>query len=471
VRLFREGSEAGALIRLALPIVAVQVGMMAMGVVDTLMVGRVSAVALAAVAVGNIFVFGVVALGLGTLMALDPLVAQAVGAEDQPAIARAVQRGLVLAGVLSCGLSLALLPGETLLRLLGQPEEIVPLAAAYARANIPGVFPFLAFVMLRQSLQAMGRTRPIVVTIVAANGANVLLNWALIFGHLGSPPLGAVGSGWATSICRGIMAAGLLAFAWRDLRPALRPWRREALEPGALLRMFWLGLPIGVQIQLEYGAFGLIALLMGRLGTLAVAAHQVALNLASLTFMVPLGVSAAAAVRVGQAVGRNDAAGSRAAARAALVTGVGFMTTTAALFLLAPQLLARAYTPDMVVVGLAATLIPIAGVFQVFDGLQAVAAGVLRGWGDTRSPMIVNLIGFWLIGTPVSLYLGFVAGGGPRGLWWGLVAGLAVVALALLLLVRRRLAGDLRRVLVDELAPVPATATEGVVAPALETSA
>lgn len=459
MRLFRAGSETGALMRLALPIVAVQVGMMAMGVVDTLMVGRVSAAALAAVAVGNIFVFGVVALGLGTLMALDPLVAQAVGADDQPAVARAVQRGLVLSGLLAAVLSAALLPGELILGFLRQPDEIVPLAAAYARANIPGVFPFLAFAMLRQSLQALGRIAPIVATVVAANAVNVLLNWILVFGHLGSPALGAVGTGWATSLSRLFMAGALLTLAWRDLRPALRPWRAESFRPAPLARMLWLGLPIGIQVQLEYGAFGLIALLMGRLGTVAVAAHQVALNLASLTFMVPLGVSAAAAVRVGQAVGRNDAAGTRAAARSALAIGAGFMTITASLFLLAPQLLARVYTPDMTVVLLAASLIPIAGVFQVFDGLQAVAAGVLRGWGDTRTPMLANLVGFWLIGTPVSLYLGFGAGYGPRGLWWGLVVGLAVVAGALLLLVRLRLSGSVQRVSLEVVRPRPAGST------------
>jgi multidrug resistance protein, MATE family len=455
-RFFRAGSETGALVRLAVPIVVAQVGMMTMGVVDTLMVGRVSATALAAVALGHLYMFGAAALGLGTLMALDPLVAQAVGAEDQPAVARSVQRGLVLAVLLSVAVSLALLPGEAVLAFLGQPPDVVPLAAAYARANIVGVFPFFAFVLLRQSLQAMGRTRPILVVVAGANVANVFLNWALIFGHLGSPPLGAVGTGWATSIARTLMAGGLLAIAWRDLRPALRPWRREAFALRPLGRLLALGFPIGVQVQLEYGAFGLVALLMGRLGTVAVASHQVALNLASLTFMVPLGVGAAAAVRVGQAVGRGDAAGTRAAAGAALITGAGFMTGTAVLFLTLPALLARAYTPDAAVIALAASLIPIAGVFQVFDGLQVVATGILRGWGDTRSPMIINLIGFWLIGTPISLYLGFVAGGGPTGLWWGLVVGLVVVAGALLLLVRRRLRGALRRLTLDEGMPLPA---------------
>jgi MATE family multidrug resistance protein len=189
---------------------------------------------------------------------------------------------------------------------------------------------------------------------------------------------------------------------------------------------------------------------MGWLGTIEMAAHQVAINLASLTFMVPLGVGSASAVRVGHAVGRGDDPGARRAAAAALLCGVGFMACTALLFLALPGELASAYTSDLAVVGLAAALIPIAGVFQVFDGVQVVSSGVLRGLGDTRAPMIVNVLGFWLVGMPVSVWLAFPLGLGPRGLWWGLVAGLAVVALLLVARIARRLSHPLARVVVDE---------------------
>jgi len=361
-----------------------------------------------------------------------------------------VQRGVVIAAVVSVFLSLLLLPAEPLLGALGQPAEVVPDAGAYALATIPGTLPFFIFVVLRQSLQAMQKMRAIVLAIVIANVANAALNWVLIYGNLGSPRLGAVGSAWASSICRWLMAATLAAVAWRDLRPLLVPARREALLPGPFVRMLRLGLPIGVQQTLEVGAFATTALLMGLLGTEVMAGHEVAINLASLTFMVPMGVAAAAAVLVGQAVGRGDAAGARRAAGAAYACGVGFMCTSAALFLAAPHELARLYTGDAAVLAIAASLIPIAGVFQVFDGLQVVSSGVLRGIGDTRVPMLVGVLGFWLIGFPVSVYLGFRTAAGPEGLWWGFVAGLAAVGVFLLARVRVRLARTVRRVVIED---------------------
>jgi len=211
-----------------------------------------------------------------------------------------------------------------------------------------------------------------------------------------------------------------------------------------------IGIPIGLHHELEFGAFGVTALLMGTLGTVQMASHQIALNIASLTFMVPLGVGAAAAVLVGRAVGRGDPIGARYAAGAALAVGVIFMGTSAILMLLIPARLASIYTDMEAVLGLAATLIPIAGAFQIFDGIQVVSAGALRGLGDTRVPMLIGLVGFWLIGLPVSVALGFGAGLGPIGLWWGLVAGLGAVALLLLARVRVRFSGTLIRVVIDD---------------------
>jgi MATE family multidrug resistance protein len=241
------------------------------------------------------------------------------------------------------------------------------------------------------------------------------------------------------------MAAVLVVGAWPALRPTLRPWRPGALQPRALLPLVRVGVPIGVQQCLEFFAFGLTGLLMGRLGTVPMAGHETALNLAALVFMVPLGVGAAAAVRVGHAIGRGDPPGARRAARVAMLVGVGFMTTTAAAMLAAPRALAALYTTDAAVIAVAAALIPLAGVFQVFDGLQAVSLGVLRGAGDTRAPMLINLFGFWLVGLPLGSWLCFGRGMGARGLWWGLVAGLATVAVVLAARVRRRLAGPLSR--------------------------
>lgn len=437
------------MLRLAVPVVTIQVGMMTMGVVDTVMVGHISAEALAAVALGNLYFFALAVFGMGTLMVLDPVVAQAVGARDEPAAARAVQRGVLIAALLSLPTAVLLVVAAPVFALARQPSEIIPLAADYAVTSVPGVLPFLLFIVFRQSLQAVGRTAPIVWAILAANLVNVALNWVLIFGHLGAPALGVVGSAWATSISRGLLAVGLWLGARDQLTPMLFPLRPEIWRLAPLTRMLRLGVPIGAQHVLEFGAFALVALMMGWMGTREMAGHQIAINLAALTFMVPLGVGDAASVLVGRAVGRGDVPATRGAARAALACGVAFMIATGLTFLSWPEQLANLYTPNPEVIGVAASLIPIAGVFQVFDGLQVVLSGVLRGLGDTRAPMLANLVGYWILGLPVSVYLGFKMNRGPAGLWWGLVLGLAVVAVTLLIRARGRLARQQPRVVID----------------------
>ena len=438
-----------AMLSLAVPVVAAQVGLMLMGVVDTVMVGRVSAEALASVALGNMYFTALVVPASGTLMVLDAVVAQAVGAKDEEGVARGIQRGFVLCVLIGVVMSAALLPVRGMLVLLHQPLSLVPVASSYVRISILGVFPFLAFVVLRQSLQAMRRLRVLVVVIVVANLANAFLNWVFVYGHLGMTPMGAPGSAWATVASRWLMAVLLLTFGWTALRWTLVPFRRETMHTAPLLAMLRLGVPIALQQGIEFGAFAVIGVCMGVLGTVQIAAHQIALNLASLTFMVPLGVGAAAAVRVGHAAGAGDAEGARESARAAIVSGIGFMACTAVVFLLVPGIFAALYTPDQPVAALAAALIPVAGVFQVFDGAQAVCAGVLRGVGDTRAPFFINLAGFWLVGVPVSIGLGFHTRLGAVGLWWGFVAGLAAVAGLLLLRVRARLQGEITRTTVE----------------------
>jgi MATE family multidrug resistance protein len=439
-------TELRATIRLAVPVVVVQLGFMLMGVVDTLMVGRLSAAALAAVAIGNLYFFNVSIFGTGTLMALDPIIAQALGAGDEDTVAVALQRGLILSLGLSLLTALLLAPAAPVLRLLHQPAEIIPDAGAYLRISIVGVAPYFAFVVLRQSLQAMHKVGPIVVTVLAANLANAFFNWVFVYGHLGSPPMGVAGSAIATSIGRWMMLILLLAIAWRDIRPHVLPARAGIAAWPALRRMLGIGIPIGAQQALEAGAFGAIGLLMGLIGTTAVAAHQIAITLAAFTFMVPLGVGSAAAVRVGHAIGAGDTVRARSAIRAAYAAGVGFMTVTALVFLGAPRLLARAFTTDAGVIEVAVALIPIAGFFQVFDGGQAVGAGVLRGAGDTTAPLVVMLTGYWLIGVPVSAYLGFRTSLGAAGLWWGFVISLAAVAVFLNVRIRRLFAREVERV-------------------------
>jgi MATE family multidrug resistance protein len=450
-RILPRRGELRAMLRLAVPVVVVQVGMMLMGVVDTVMVGHLqgSSLGLAAVALGHLYFFGIAVFGMGTLMVLDPVVAQAVGARDEDAVARGIQRGVLLAVILAIPSIGVLLVAQPALVFARQPAEVVPLAAAYILRLAPGVLPFFLFIVFRQSLQALRRTAPIVISIVIANLVNGGLNWLWIFGHGPVHPMGVLGSAWATTVSRWVLAGLLVALAWRDLRPRLRRRLAEVWDPAPLGRMLRLGLPIGFQYVLEFGAFALVALMMGWLGTRQMAGHQVAINLASLTFMVPLGVGDAASVLVGHAVGRADPVGARSSARAALLCGAGFMSCTALLFLGLPHGLARLYTVDPGVVAVAAALIPLAGVFQVFDGLQVVAGGILRGLGETRVAMMVNLLGYWLLGLPVSYLLGFRAGWGPVGLWWGLVVGLGVVATVLLTRVRAALRRQQGRVVID----------------------
>lgn len=433
------------MLRLAAPVVTVQLGMMLMGLVDTVIVGHLSAEALAAVALGNLYVVASCSFGMGALLALDPLVAQGVGAGDGAAVRHAVQRGLVVALMISVPTFLLLLPGNVILGLLRQPPGIVPTAAGYARACSPGVLPIFVFIVLRQTLQAHHRVRPIVAVIVGANLLNAGLDWVLVFGRLGFPALGPVGSAWASTACRWFMAAALLVVARGELAPLLGRLDAAALERRHVWRVLRLGVPIGLQFQLEFAAFGVIALLMGWLGTLAMAAHQVALNLAAFTFMVPLGISHASAVQVGRAVGAGDLGGARRSATAGLVIGACFMACMGLGFLLLPRPLASIFTAADEVIVVAATLLPVAGCFQVFDGLQVVATGILRGLGDTRTAMVANVVGFWAIGMPVSLGLGFALGLGAPGLWWGLVAGLGSVAGFLLLRAGRLLRSGVTR--------------------------
>jgi MATE family, multidrug efflux pump len=452
-RILPRPGELRAMLRLAVPVVLVQVGMMLMGVVDTVMVGHLapgdSSIGLASVALGHLYFFGIGVFGMGTLMVLDPVVAQAVGARDPAAVARGIQRGVLLAIILAVPSIAVLLVAGPVLGLAHQPAEVVPLAAAYTVRLAPGVLPFFLFIVFRQSLQALHRTTAILISILVANLVNAGLNWLLIFGHGPTPPMGVLGSAWATTVSRWLLAGLLVALSWKDLRPHLRQRLPEVWDPAPLGRMLRLGLPIGFQYVLEFGAFALVALMMGWLGTRQMAGHQVAINLASLTFMVPLGVGDAASVLVGHAVGRADPARARGMARAALVCGIAFMSCTALLFLTMPKFLAGLYTPDVSVLAVAATLIPLAGVFQVFDGLQVVAGGILRGLGETRVAMLVNILGYWLLGLPVSYLLGFREGMGPVGLWWGLVLGLAVVATVLLVRVRIALGRQQRRVVID----------------------
>jgi MATE family multidrug resistance protein len=435
--------------RLAMPIVFINLGMQAMGVVDALMVGKLGGAAIAAVALGNFYFFNASVFGMGLLCAIDPVVAQAFGAGDHDGVARGVQRGVLLAAMVCVVVLLALWPVEWLLLILDQPPEVVAQTSVYTHRRALAIVPFFAFTLFRQTLQAMGPVRHILIAAGVANVVNIGVNWLLIFGNAGAPKLGVEGAGFSTAISTWVMAVVLVLSAWPLLRPTLMPWRRETMHLGPFTRMLRIGVPIGVQWFFESFAFGVTALFMGWMGTASLAGHEIALNMAAMTFMVPLGISGAAAAVVGRAIGRGDMPAARRDAMAAIVCGGGVMCISGVGFMLAPHWLATRYTTEAATVAVAVSLIPLAGMFQVFDGLQAVTSGVLRGTGDTRVPAILHMVAFWGVGVPLGMYLGFRTPLRERGLWMGLVAGLAAAALLQGLRAVNRMRLEISRVVVD----------------------
>jgi MATE family multidrug resistance protein len=421
-------AELRALFRLALPMVIAQVGMVSLGVVDTIMVGHLSEDALAAVGVGSSYTFGTMIFGQGILHALDPLVSQAHGAGDEAAIALAWKRGMVLSLALSVPYVIAFSHAGPQLAFFGQRPEIVALADPFCRALAPGVPAFFLFVSFRQTLQGRGIVRPVLIAVVLANVANAIGNLALIYGMWGFPRMGVVGSAWSTTVCRWVMALSVVALGWPALRPSWRLHVEHLFELRPYIKLLGIGVPIGVQIGLEMWVFTTAALMIGAMGALQMSAHQIAINLASLSFMVPLGIGSAAATRVGNAIGRGDPPGAKLAAEVALGLGASVMTLSAAAFALFPRELAHIYSPEPEVIAVTAQLLPIAALFQIFDGTQAVGCGILRGAADVRVAMIINAVGYWVLGLPIGWILAFRLGMGPRGLWWGLTLGLAVVA-------------------------------------------
>lgn len=455
--------EATHLLRLAAPIALVQLGMTAMGFVDVAFLGRYDAAALAAMSLGNTLSWGVIFFCLGVLAAVDPLLSQAVGAGDRDAIPRTLLRGFALAIGLAVPATLLLMPAATWFEWLGQPTDQIADAAAYARINTLGIAPILWFQLLRALHSAHSRTGPQLIAIAIGNACNAVLDWLFIDGNLGCPALGVHGAAWATVVSRWLLFF-LLAWTSRDELRAMasllreRTRRREVLGREPLVRLFRLGLPIGGQFALETGVFAATAMLVGRLDALAMdkeglrlCGHQVALQMATLSFMLPLGLGLAASVRVGWATGRGDPAAARRTAKATLAFAVLVMSMFMGLYLLAPDLVARILTDDERVIAWAVLLLPIAGVFQIGDGLQVTAIGLLRGAGDVHSPFWINVVGFWVVGLPLGCWLAFPwgMGLGPEGLWWGLVAGLFAVAAALLLVVKWRFAELRPRLSVD----------------------
>ena len=438
--------ELRGLLGLAGPLAVTQAGLALMGLIDTAVVGRLGAGPLGAVGLANGLFFAVAVVGIGIMNGLDPLFSQALGAGDERRAGELLWQGAWLAVAVSAVLAVPLWFSPLILA----PMHISPAIAADARAflflRLPGLLPILLFTALRGSLQARHVTRPLIVSTVVGNVCNLGLDVVLVFGGgvlplwtgplRRLPALGVAGAGLATTLCSVlqllVLVEGLRSEQRkraREAAPVARP--RRAPHAADLRVALRVGMPVGLQMGAEVGVFALVGLLAGRLGAEALAAHQIALSLASFTFCFALGIGQAGSVRVGWAVGAGDRAAARLAGLCAFACGVGFMSLAALAFWLFPAALAGLLTDQTSVVRASVPLLAVAAVFQISDGIQGVGAGVLRGAGDTRFPFWANLFGHYIVGLPIAVGLGFLLGRGILGLWWGLCAGLSTVAASL----------------------------------------
>jgi len=431
------------MLELAVPIVLAEIGWMSMGIVDTIMVGRLpsSAVAIGAVALGQGLFYTVGIFGSGLLLGLDTVVSHAYGRGDLEDANQSLITSLWFAAGLTPLLMAMVSLWPPLMRHLGISHDILEQMSPFLSALNWSMFPLLLYFALRRYLQAVDLVAPVAFALISANLVNLLGNWVFIYGHLGMPAFGVRGSGWSTCIARVYMALVLLAaVVVFNRRRQLHLWSGNRPSLARLRRLVSLGLPAATQILLEVGVFSATTALVGKMGAIPLSGHQIALMCAAFTYMVPLGLSSAAAVRVGQALGRNDPGAARRAGWTAIALGAAFMTFASLIFISVPQWIARIFTPDAAVMRMGARLLLIAAAFQLFDGLQTVATGTLRGLGDTRTPVLANFLAYWVIGLPLGALLGFKFGWGAAGLWTGLCVGLILIAVSLVFVWQRSIA-------------------------------
>lgn len=442
--------ELRQLFALAAPLAAAQAGTQLMTLVDLAVLGRLGAREIAAAGLANALFFALAMTGMGISYGVDPLISQAVGAGDRARARSILWQGVWLALAVTAVITVLMFLAPLMLRPFGVQPELVPMTTTYLWIRAIGLAPYLLFLVVRAYLQAHHVTRPMIFAMLATNVANLGGDILLVFGGRvlpewtgplrRIPAMGVAGAAIATVACAFLQLV-IVAFAVRRIDVGEhfdRRWRTADVA-----KAFHIGLPLGLQLGAEIGIFALVGILAGRLGTLALAAHQLVLGIASFTYTVALGVSAAGSVRVGIAIGARDPAATRRAGYAAFLGGGLWMLFTAIAFAAFPGAIARLFSNQANVISVAIPLFFVAAVFQLSDGVQAVGAGVLRGAGDTRYSFVANVLGHWLIGFPVAMILGFAMEMGIVGMWWGLCAGLSVVAVLLFLRFRKLSANEI----------------------------
>jgi MATE family multidrug resistance protein len=440
------GEEFRALLTLAIPVVLSELGWMTMTIVDLIMVGRLGPDAIGAVGLGNAIYYAPSLFGIGVLLGLDTLVSQSWGAGRFDDCHRSLAQAIYIAMAFTPVLMLAMLAAERIFTGRGVDPTVASLTRSYVSILNWGTFPLLIYGGFRRYLQGVARVRPVTFALISANLVNLVFNWIFIYGHFGFPALGVAGSALSTVFARIYMAAVLVYAAWAHENgrghPLFARWPRpDWIRIRALLQ---LGLPAASQVVLEVAAFGAATVMASHLTPIALATHEIVLSCAAYTYMVPLGISAAAAVAVGHAIGAGNPARARRAGLLAIGLGAGFMALMAVLFLVVPAPIIHIWTRDASVVALGAHILAIVAGFQIFDGIQTVSTGALRGLGETRFPMLMNFAGYWILGLPFGALLCFRMHWGLSGLWTGLTVSLILIALVLI----ARWMADARKLLV-----------------------
>lgn len=434
IRYFKENREHfRKTLSLAYPVIIGQLGLIMMGVVDNIMVGELGAVPLAAASLSNSLIFLVLIIAIGNAIAVTPLIAILVGANKTQESEVYFRQSLIINITMGAIVFLLIVIGTNYLNFIGQPKDVITKAKSYMVIIGVSIFPLMIFQTYKQFIEGLSIMRPAMVITLAANLVNIFANWVLIFGNLGFPRLELDGAGWATFVSRFFMAGSLMLFVTRNknFKAFDLSIKFKNINFPIIKKILSIGIPSGFQYFFEVGAFSFAVVMIGWIGANELAAHQIAISLASISFMGVLGISQAGGILVGNAVGERNVNLVRKNGFTAISLGMFWMSISGVIFILFRNLLPYIYIRDEVVIHIASQLLVIAALFQLSDGIQAVGIGILRGLTDVKGPTVITFIAYWIISLPAGYFMGFELGLGVIGVWIGLLIGLTCSAIML----------------------------------------